>query len=289
MSDAVILDGRATAAALAEPLARRCAAVARRRGHPVGLGVILVGEHPASAIYVRNKVRVATAAGMASRVTRLAEDSTQAQVLQAIAQMNEDPCIDAFLLQLPLPPQIDKLACLHAVLPHKDADGLHPNNIGRAALGLDGPKPCTPLGCMQLLAQRFDSLAGLDAVVIGRSTIVGQPMAQMLSQADATVTLCHARTQRLAEHVRRADILVVAAGAANLVQGDWLKPGVCIIDVGINRVGSADGKVRLVGDVDFAAACKVASAITPVPGGVGPMTLAMLLENAVCAAEKEVS
>ena len=286
MPNCPLLDGRALAARLAVALAARAEAIELRRGQKVGLGMILVGEDAASQIYVRNKARAAARVGIASQVAPLPASATAEHIGEQIDAYNVDDAVDAFLLQLPLPLGLDAMPLVARVRADKDADGLHPLNAGRAQLGLPGPRPCTPLGCMHLLRDARVPLVGARAVVIGRSAIVGQPMATMLSQADATVTICHARTRWLREHVREADILVVAAGVVNLVHGDWLKPGAAVIDVGINRIDVGEGRTRVTGDVHFDSARRVAGCITPVPGGVGPMTLAMLLENATAAAER---
>lgn len=282
---ATMLDGRALAATRRAALMPRVAQVCARLGRPPGLGVVLVGEHAASQLYVRNKVRAAERAGLVSQVHRLAGNVDQASLHRTIAACNDAAALDAFLVQLPLPPHLDAAAALVRVAPAKDADGLHPHNVGALMTGRTAPRPCTPQGVMALLAEAQVALAGAEAVVVGRSAIVGRPTAELLSAADATVTLCHAKTRDLAAHVGRADVLVVAAGQPNLVPGAWLKRGAVVIDVGINRVTTPDGDA-LCGDVHFASAVGCAGAITPVPGGVGPMTIAMLLENAVAAAER---
>jgi methylenetetrahydrofolate dehydrogenase (NADP+) / methenyltetrahydrofolate cyclohydrolase len=248
--------------------------------------VVLVGEDPASQVYVRSKHKATVAAGMESFEHRLPADTAQEDVLALVGQLNTDPAVDGILVQLPLPKQIDENAVIAAIDPDKDVDGFHPVNAGRLASGLDGFVPCTPLGCLMLLKDRLGDLSGKDAVVIGRSNIVGKPMAQLLIKESCTVTVAHSRTRDLPEIVRRADIVVAAVGRPEMVTGDWLKPGATVIDVGINRVPSDDGKGRLVGDVDFASASDVAGAITPVPGGVGPMTIAVLLRNTLVAAHR---
>ncbi|HTN12676.1 MAG TPA: bifunctional methylenetetrahydrofolate dehydrogenase/methenyltetrahydrofolate cyclohydrolase FolD [Acetobacteraceae bacterium] len=271
-----IIDGKVVAAALRAEVAARVAGL----GYRPGLAVVLVGDDPASAVYVRNKDRAAGAAGLAARTLRLAAATTQAELLAVVRGLNDDPAVDGILVQMPLPAQIDSTAVLDAIDPAKDVDGLHPLNAGLLAAGRPGLAPCTPRGVMKLLAHAGIELRGARAVVLGRSVLVGRPMAALLTAADATVTLAHSRTRDLAGECRRADIVVAAVGRPGMVAGDWVKPGAAVIDVGINR--GADGK--LVGDVDFAGCAAVAGAITPVPGGVGPMTIACLLENTVLAA-----
>ena len=269
-----IIDGRAAAAALRTRLAERVAAL----GYAPGLVVVRVGEDPASGVYVRNKDRAAREVGFASRTIHLPAETTQDELLAQIAGLNVDRDVDGILVQLPLPGQIDAQAAINAVAPEKDVDGFHPINAGRLASGQPGPVPCTPRGVMHLLAGV--PLAGARAVVLGRSQIVGRPMAQLLLAADCTVTIAHSRTRDLAAECARADILVAAVGRPEMVRAEWVKPGAVVIDVGINRL--PDG--RLVGDVAFAEVSAVAGAITPVPGGVGPMTIACLLENTLDAA-----
>ncbi len=271
-----LIDGKAVAAALRAALATRVAALPFRPG----LAVILVGDNPASTVYVRNKDRAAAAAGLSAHTIRLPATTPEAVLLAEIARLNADPAIDGILVQLPLPPQIASQRVLAAIDPAKDVDGFHPLNVGALAAGQPGLVPCTPLGVMRLLAASDVAPRGARAVVLGRSAIVGRPMAALLLAADATVTVAHSRTRDLPGECRRAEILIAAVGQAGLVRGDWIAPGATVIDVGINR--GADGK--LTGDVDFAAAVEVAGAITPVPGGVGPMTIACLLENTLTAA-----
>ena len=271
-----LIDGKAVAAALRAALATRVAALPFRPG----LAVILVGDNPASTVYVRNKDRAAAAAGLSAHTIRLPATTPEAALLAEIARLNADPAIDGILVQLPLPPQIATPRVLAAIDPAKDVDGFHPLNVGALAAGQPGLVPCTPLGVMRLLAASDVAPRGARAVVLGRSAIVGRPMAALLLAADATVTVAHSRTRDLPGECRRAEILIAAVGQAGLVRGDWIAPGATVIDVGINR--GADGK--LAGDVDFAAAVEVAGAITPVPGGVGPMTIACLLENTLTAA-----
>ena len=271
-----VLDGKAVAARLRAALAERVAVLPFRPG----LRVVRVGEDPASGIYVRNKDRAATAAGFDSATIHLPADTTQAALLAQVAALNADPAVDGILVQLPLPPQISTAAVIAAVDPAKDVDGFHPLNAGRLAAGQPGLVPCTPSGVMHLLAEAGATLRGARALVLGRSGIVGRPMAQLLLNADCTVTVAHSRTRDLAAECRRAEILVAAVGRAELVRGDWIAEGAIVIDVGINR--GADGRLR--GDVAFAEAAARAGAITPVPGGVGPMTIACLLENTLEAA-----
>ena len=285
-----IIDGKAFAEGLRARVATLAAAFERAAGRKAGLAVVLVGEDPASQVYVRSKGKQTVACGMASFEHKLPEDTTQEALLALVRRLNEDATVDGILVQLPLPRHLDEQAVVEAISPAKDVDGLTPVSTGRLALGLPGLAPCTPLGSLMLLKDRLGSLSGLDAVVIGRSILVGKPMAQLLLSESCTVTIAHSRTKNLADVVRRADIVVAAVGRAEMVKGDWLKPGATVIDVGINRVpaldavAAAEGKTRLVGDVDFASAVAVAGAITPVPGGVGPMTIAVLLRNALVAA-----
>ena len=251
--------------------------------------MVLIGEHPPSAAYVRSKVKATGEAGMESFEHRLPASITQDELTALIDALNADPAVDGILVQLPLPPQIDEQVIITCISPDKDVDGFHPVNAGRLATGLEAMIPCTPLGCLYLLKQELGSIAGNDAVVIGRSNIVGKPMAMLLLGESATVTIAHSKTRDLPDVVRRADIVVAAVGRAEMVRGEWIKPGAVVIDVGINRVPAAEeGKTRLVGDVAFDEAAEVASAITPVPGGVGPMTIAMLLRNTVVAAYRRV-
>ena len=274
-----IIDGKAFALALRDRIAAQVALFTAAAGRAPGLAVVLVGEDPASAVYVRNKRKATTAAGMGSFEHRLPADVSEADLLALIDCLNRDEGIDGILVQLPLPPQIDDTRVIMAIDPDKDVDGFHPVNVGRLATGLHAYVPCTPQGCLMLLQDRLGDLSGLDAVVIGRSNIVGKPMAQLLIGANATVTVAHSRTRDLASIVHRADIVVAAVGQPEVIKGDWIKPGATVIDVGINR--TADG---LVGDVEFNGAASVAAAITPVPGGVGPMTIACLLRNTLIAA-----
>ncbi len=271
-----IIDGRAVAQALRESVASRVAAL----GYRPGLVVVLVGDDPASAVYVRSKDRAAAAAGIAARTIRLPATTTERELLATVSGLNADPEVDAILVQLPLPAPIRARAVIEAIDPAKDVDGFHPVNVGRLHDGLPTLAPCTPLGVMKLLEATGVATRGARALVLGRSAIVGKPMAALLTAADATVTVAHSRTRDLPAECRRADILVAAAGRAEMVRGDWIMPGAVVIDVGINRLD--DG--RLVGDVAYAEAAEIAGALTPVPGGVGPMTIACLLENTLRAA-----
>lgn len=276
---AEIIDGKAFAANLRARVGEAAAAFEAQAGRKAGLAVVLVGDDPASAVYVRSKGKATVAANMASFEHRLPADTDQDTLIALVDRLNADPAVDGILVQLPLPRHLDEAAVLLRITPDKDVDGFHPVNAGRLATGLDGFVPCTPYGCLLLLQDQLGDLSGLDAIVIGRSNIVGKPMAALLTAANCTVTLAHSRTRDLAHHVARADIVVAAVGRAGFVKGEWLKPGATVIDVGINRVDGA-----LVGDVEFDSAASVAGAITPVPGGVGPMTIACLLRNALVAA-----
>ena len=281
--DARIIDGKAHAAALRAQIAAEVAAARAAGRRAPGLAVALVGEDPASQVYVRNKAAQTVEAGMESFEHRLPASTTEAELLALIAQWNADPKIDGILVQLPLPPAINAAKVLEAIDPAKDVDGFHPMNVGRLAIGATALVPCTPLGCLLMLRSELGDLAGLQAIVLGRSTIVGRPMAALLLQESCTVTIAHSKTRHLPEVTRRADIVVAAIGRPQLVTGAWIKPGATVIDVGINRIATAEGKTRLVGDVDFDSARAVAGAITPVPGGVGPMTIACLLRNTLAA------
>ena len=282
------IDGKAFAARLRGKVGERAAQFAAAAGRKAGLAVVLVGDDPASQVYVRSKHKATVEAGMESFEHRLPADTSEADLLALVAQLNADPAVDGILVQLPLPGHLDEQAVIAAISPDKDVDGFHVTSAGRLAVGQEGFVPCTPLGCMMLLTDRLGDLSGLEAVVIGRSNIVGKPMAQLLLGANATVTIAHSRTKDLPGVVRRADIVVAAVGRAEMVKADWLKPGATVIDVGINRLPPEPGsdKGRLVGDVDFAGASEVAGAITPVPGGVGPMTIAVLLRNTLVAAHR---
>ena len=282
------IDGKAVAAALRARIAGEVARFRDATGRVPGLATVLVGEDPASAVYVRSKGKATLEAGMESFAHHLPATTSQEELVALVDQLNDDPAIDGILVQLPLPPQIDERAIITRVSPDKDVDGFHPVNAGRLATGLNGFVPCTPLGCLKLLQQELGDLAGREAVVIGRSNIVGKPMALLLLRESCTVTVAHSKTRELPAVVRRGDIVVAAVGRPEMVKGDWLKPGATVIDVGINRLPAEDGKSRLVGDVDFASASETAGAITPVPGGVGPMTIACLIRNTfVSAARRE--
>ena len=284
MTNSNIIDGKAFAATLRLSVGDLARAFEAKTGRKAGLAVVLVGEDPASQVYVRSKGKQTVEAGMASFEHKLPAETPEADLLALIAQLNADASVDGILVQLPLPGHMDEQKVISAINPDKDVDGFHVINAGRLAVGQPGFVPCTPLGCIMLLKDRLGSLSGLDAVVIGRSNIVGKPMAQLLLAESCTVTIAHSRTKDLADVVRRADIVVAAVGRAEMVKADWIKPGATVIDVGINRVAAEEGKTRLVGDVDFAGVAQVAGAITPVPGGVGPMTIAVLLRNALVAA-----
>lgn len=288
MSQAAIIDGKAFAASLRARVADYAATFEQSAGRKAGLAVVLVGEDPASKVYVASKGKATLECGMASFEHKLPVDASEEQLLGTIAALNADPAVDGILVQLPLPAHLDEQKVISTISPDKDVDGFHVTNAGRLAVGQPGFVPCTPLGCLMLLKDRLGSLSGKDAVVIGRSNIVGKPMAQLLLAESCTVTIAHSRTQDLPEVVRRADIVVAAVGRPEMVKGDWIKPGATVIDVGINRLPPADGesKGRLVGDVDYAGAMAVAGAVTPVPGGVGPMTIAVLLRNALVAAHR---
>ncbi|WP_339644685.1 bifunctional methylenetetrahydrofolate dehydrogenase/methenyltetrahydrofolate cyclohydrolase FolD [Jannaschia helgolandensis] len=284
---ATIIDGKAFAARIREQVATEVARV-KAAGVTPGLAVVLVGEDPASAVYVRNKGKQTVEVGMESFEHRLPADTSEADLLALIAQLNADPAVHGILCQLPLPDHIDADKVLAAIDPAKDVDGFHISNVGLLATGQKAMVPCTPLGCLMMLRDHHGSLSGMDAVVLGRSNIVGKPMAQLLLGDSCTVTIAHSRTRNLADVVRRADIVIAAVGRPQMVPGDWIKPGATVIDVGINRIDAGvkdDGtpRTRLVGDVDFDSCAAVAGAITPVPGGVGPMTIACLLANTLTA------
>ena len=280
------IDGKAAATAVRERVASHVRAFEARTGRPPGLATVLVGEDPASAVYVRSKNRATAEAGMASFAHNLPDTISEADLLQLVTDLNADERVDGILVQLPLPKQIDSARVLETIEPGKDVDGFHPINAGGLATGLPSLVPCTPLGCLYLLKQELGQISGLNAVVVGRSNIVGKPMALLLLGESATVTIAHSRTRDLPDVVRGADIVVAAVGRPEMVRGDWIKPGATVIDVGINRIPTEDGKGRLVGDVAFEEAAKVAAAITPVPGGVGPMTIAMLMRNTLVAAHR---
>jgi methylenetetrahydrofolate dehydrogenase (NADP+) / methenyltetrahydrofolate cyclohydrolase len=284
MAEASIIDGMAIAAGLRERVAAAATKLRDEHGIRAGLAAVLVGDDPASQVYVRSKARACAAAGLASFEFSLPADAGLAAILDLVAKLNADERVDGILVQLPLPSGIDRQAVIAAINPEKDVDGFHPVNVGRLWSGDPGLIPCTPQGVLMLLRSANTPLVGAEAVVLGRSAIVGRPVAALLLAADCTVTMVHSKSHDLPGICRRADIVVAAIGRPQMVKGDWLKPGATVIDVGINRVAVPQGSVRLVGDVDFAAACQVAGAITPVPGGVGPMTIACLLRNTLLAA-----
>ncbi|MGE5539657.1 MAG: bifunctional methylenetetrahydrofolate dehydrogenase/methenyltetrahydrofolate cyclohydrolase FolD [Gemmatimonas sp.] len=290
MAEARIIDGKAIAEGLRAQVAAKVDWLKKNHHVTPGLAVVLVGEDPASQVYVRNKGLATEAAGMRSFTHRLPATASEDELLALIAQLNADPDVSGFLVQMPLPKQINPDRVIAAIDPAKDVDGFHLINVGRLATGVGGGLvPCTPRGCIILAKTVLRDLSGLDAVVVGRSNIVGKPVAQLLIAENCTVTVAHSRTKDLPAVVRRADLVVAAVGRARMIKGDWIKPGATVIDVGINRVDDG-GKSRLVGDVDFESARQVAGAITPVPGGVGPMTIACLIENAVvaCAAQRGI-
>ncbi len=295
MPTAALIDGKAFAARLVESIAEEAAELRARTGVQPGLAVVIVGDDPASRLYVRNKGETTRAAGMRSDTHALPEATTQEELLALVRSLNDDPGIHGILVQLPLPAHINAETVLETIDPDKDVDGFHVVNAGRLAVGLPGLVPCTPLGSLMMLKDTLGDLTGLSAVVVGRSNIVGKPMAQLLLAESCTVTVAHSRTRDLSALCRTADILVAAVGRPEMIRGDWIKPGATVIDVGINRVPSrdpvkaAEGKTRVVGDVAFDEAVEVAGHITPVPGGVGPMTIACLLKNTLTAAERAIS
>jgi methylenetetrahydrofolate dehydrogenase (NADP+)/methenyltetrahydrofolate cyclohydrolase len=282
------IDGKAFAARLRERVGEIARSFAEKAGRKPGLAVVLVGEDAASKVYVRNKGKATLAANMESFEHRLPADTSADELLALVEQLNADPAVDGILVQLPLPGHLDEQSIIASISPDKDVDGFHVINAGRLSVGQSGFVPCTPLGCMMLLTDQLGDLSGLEAVVIGRSNIVGKPMAQLLVDANATVTIAHSRTRDLKSVVARADIVVAAVGRPEMIGKDWLKPGATVIDVGINRLPPEPGaeKGRLVGDVAYGEASEVAGAITPVPGGVGPMTIAVLLRNTLVAAHR---
>jgi methylenetetrahydrofolate dehydrogenase (NADP+) / methenyltetrahydrofolate cyclohydrolase len=288
MSEASIIDGKAFSAKLREKIAEKIAVLKKEHSLTPGLAVVVVGDDPASQIYVRNKGRQTLEAGMKSFEHRLSETTLEGDLLDLIEKLNQDDEVNGILVQLPLPGHINEALVLSAIDPAKDVDGFHVINAGKLATGdRSALSPCTPVGCMMMLKDHLGDLSGLRALVLGRSNIVGKPLAAMLLSENCTLTMAHSKTKDLAEECRRADILVAAVGRPQMVKGDWIKPGAVVIDVGINRIAApekGDGKTRLVGDVDFGEAVKVAAAITPVPGGVGPMTIACLLRNTLFAA-----
>jgi methylenetetrahydrofolate dehydrogenase (NADP+)/methenyltetrahydrofolate cyclohydrolase len=279
-----VIDGKAFAARLRETVADYARAFETEVGRKAALAVVLVGEDPASQVYVASKTKAVLEADMASLEFKLPADAPEDKLLDRVRSLNADPDVDGILVQLPVPEHMNENRVIATIHPSKDVDGFNIINVGRLVAGLHGFVPCTPLGCLMLLKDQLGSLEGLEAVVVGRSNIVGKPMAALLARENATVTLAHSRTQNLPEVVSRADIVVAAVGKPRFVKGSWLKPGATVIDVGINRVEGTDGKTRLVGDVDFEEAKDIAGAITPVPGGVGPMTIAVLLRNTIVSA-----
>ena len=281
---ATLIDGKAFAATVRNKVGQAVSALKAEHDLLPGLAVVLVGDDPASQVYVRNKGKQTLETGMQSFEHRLADTTTEEELLHLIEQLNHDARVHGILVQLPLPAQIDSHAVINSINPDKDVDGFHLVNVGRLATGAPGLVPCTPLGCMMLLKNQIDDLTGANAVIVVRSNIVGKPMGALLMAQHCTVTTAHSRTRELPSVCREADILVAAVGRAQMISGDWIKPGAVVIDVGINRIEGEGGKTRLVGDVDFASAAEVAGAITPVPGGVGPMTIACLLRNTVQAA-----
>jgi len=287
MSETKIIDGKAVAAQVRQTLAGKVENLISRNGIKPGLAVVLVGEDPASQVYVRNKGKQTVEVGMNSIEHKLPEETSEADLLALVEALNKDPAVNGILVQLPLPKHIDSEKVLNRIDPAKDVDGFHPTNVGRLWIGQDALVPCTPTGSLILAKSVQDNLSGMDAVVIGRSNIVGKPMAQLLLRENCTVTIAHSRTRDIAETVRRADLVVAAVGIPEFVKGDWIKPGAIVIDVGINRIPGENGKSRLVGDVAYDEAFEPASAITPVPGGVGPMTIACLLRNTVQATQMQ--
>ncbi len=279
-----LINGNAIAASLRDKVADAVRRLARDRGIVPGLAVVLIGKNPASESYVGSKVKMTAGSGMRSFDHRLPDATSEAELLTLVARLNADPAVHGILVQLPLPKQIDPQKIVGAIDPAKDVDGFHPMNAGRLSAGLPALAPCTPIGCVRLAKSVLPSLAGLEAVVIGRSNIVGKPLAQLLLAENATVTLAHSRTRDLPAVCRRGDLLFAAVGRPEMVRRDWVKPGATVVDVGINRVVGAAGKSRIVGDVAFAEILEVAGALTPVPGGVGPMTIACLLANTMRAA-----
>jgi methylenetetrahydrofolate dehydrogenase (NADP+)/methenyltetrahydrofolate cyclohydrolase len=287
MPETRLIDGKAFAAGMRDAIAAEAAGLRTRHGLIPGLAVVLVGDDPASRIYVRNKVEQTEAAGLRSLEHRLPAGTPEEELLALVERLNRDASVHGILVQLPLPRHVDANRVLAAISPDKDVDGFHVVNAGRLAVGLDGLVPCTPLGCLLLLKAFGPPLPGARAVVLGRSNIVGKPMAQLLLRESCTVTVAHSRTRDLPEECRRADILVAAVGQPELVRGDWIRPGATVIDVGINRVAGEGGKGRIVGDIAFEEALGIAGAVTPVPGGVGPMTIACLLRNTLTAARRQ--
>jgi methylenetetrahydrofolate dehydrogenase (NADP+)/methenyltetrahydrofolate cyclohydrolase len=284
MSSAKLIDGKVQAEKLRQEMSEQIRELVSEKGRRPALAVVLVGQDPASAVYVRNKHKMAEAVGMESLVIERPASISENELIKIVEGLNDDPRIDGILVQLPLPDHIEAHAVISAITPGKDVDGFHIVNSGKLAVGQDSLVPCTPLGCLMLLKAEIGDLSGMEAVIVGRSNIVGKPMAQLLLREDCTVTIAHSRTRNLPDVVRRADIVVAAVGRAEMVRGDWVKPGAVVIDVGINRLTDENGRSRLVGDVATSEALGHARAITPVPGGVGPMTIAVLLRNTLTAA-----
>lgn len=287
MSEASVIDGKAIAAKVRADVAAEVKRLQSSHGLTPGLAVVLVGEDPASKVYVRNKAAQTVECGMNSWEHKLPEDTPEAEVLELVDKLNKDPAVNGILVQLPLPKHIDSTKVLNSIEPDKDVDGFHPVNVGRLGIGERALVPCTPRGSVILAKSVVPDLTGMNAVVVGRSNIVGKPMMQLLLQENCTVTVAHSRTKDLPGVVRQADLVVAAVGRPEMVKGDWIKPGAIVIDVGINRITKPDGKGKLVGDVDYAECAKVAGSITPVPGGVGPMTIACLLQNTVDATKMQ--
>jgi len=281
---ATVIDGKAFAAKLREKIGAAVAEIQSKHGVKPGLTVVLVGEDPASQVYVRSKGKQTVEAGMESTEHKLPADTNEADLLALIDKLNKDDSVNGILVQLPLPKHIDESKVINAISVAKDVDGFHIENVGKLSIGEESLVPCTPAGCVLLLKDQLGDLTGKNAVIVGRSNIVGKPVSMLLLKENCTVTVAHSRTQDLPAVCREADILVAAVGVSELVKSDWVKPGATVIDVGINRIDTAEGKTKLVGDVDYAGASEVAGAITPVPGGVGPMTIACLLRNTVIAA-----
>jgi methylenetetrahydrofolate dehydrogenase (NADP+)/methenyltetrahydrofolate cyclohydrolase len=284
---AKIINGKAFAEGLRERIAGHVARLKREHGITPGLAVVIVGDDPASQVYVANKAKQTAEVGMHSEKYELPANTSEADLLAVVRRLNDSPQIHGILVQLPVPDHIDPNKIINTISPDKDVDCFTPASVGKLTIGLPGPVSCTPLGCLMLLRDQLGSLSGLDAVIVGRSNLVGKPMAQLLLRENCTVTMAHSRTKDLAEVVRRADIVVAAVGRPQMIKGEWIKPGATVIDVGVNRIPAperGEGKTRLVGDVDFASASHIAGAITPVPGGVGPMTIACLLANTVTTA-----
>lgn len=284
---AKIIDGKSFAEGLRGRVAEHVDRLKQDHGITPGLAVVIVGHDPASQVYVTNKAKQTAEVGMASFKHELPEDTSQEELLTLVQALNNDPAVHGILVQMPLPAQIDPVRVIETIAPEKDVDCFTPANVGKVQIGLPGPVSCTPLGCLMLLRDQLGSLAGLNAVIVGRSNLVGKPMAQLLLRENCTVTVAHSKTQNLADVVRQADIVVAAVGRPQMIKGEWIKSGATVIDVGINRIDAperGDGKTRLVGDVAYAEAAEIAGAITPVPGGVGPMTIACLLANTVTTA-----